>query len=44
VPSRDIWILTHADLRKTARIRVFMDFAEKVLRKNKALLLGECPQ
>lgn len=39
-PSRDIWILTHEDLRRTARIRVFMDFAEKVLRENKAMLQG----
>ena len=32
IPSRDIWILTHSDLRYTARIRAFMQFSEKVLR------------
>lgn len=42
-PSRDIWILTHQDLRKTARIRAFMEFAEKVLREHKPALLGELP-
>lgn len=41
VPSRDIWILTHEDLRGTARIRAFTEFAEKVLRDNKAALLGD---
>ncbi len=40
-PSRDIWILTHQDLRKTARVRVFMEFAERILRAHKPFLLGE---
>lgn len=39
-PSRDIWILTHEDLRRTARVRAFMEFAEKVLRENKDRLIG----
>lgn len=43
-PSRDIWILTHQDLRKTARVRVFMEFAEQILRDNRALLVGELPE
>ena len=43
VPSRDIWILTHEDLRRTARVRAFMDFAEMVLRDNKAALQGTLP-
>jgi DNA-binding transcriptional LysR family regulator len=42
-PSRDIWILTHDDLRRTARIRAFMDFAEMVLRDNKDALVGRLP-
>lgn len=42
-PSRDIWILTHEDLRRTARVRAFMEFAENVLRENRANLLGERP-
>ncbi|MEO9599038.1 LysR family transcriptional regulator [Parasphingorhabdus sp.] len=40
MPSRDIWILTHEDLRRTARVRAFMDFAEMVLRENKDALQG----
>ncbi|MEO1044440.1 MAG: LysR family transcriptional regulator [Pseudomonadota bacterium] len=40
-PSRDIWILTHNDLRRTARIRAVMDFAEAVLRENNAAFLGK---
>ncbi|ATW02872.1 LysR family transcriptional regulator [Sphingorhabdus sp. YGSMI21] len=43
VPSRDIWILTHEDLRRTARVRAFMDFAETVLRDNRAALQGILP-
>lgn len=40
IPSRDIWLLTHADLRRTARIRAFLDFATEVLLDNKAALMG----
>jgi len=43
MPSRDIWILTHEDLRRTARVRAFMEFAEQVLRDNKPLMIGELP-
>ncbi|NRD89618.1 LysR family transcriptional regulator [Sphingopyxis sp. BSNA05] len=43
LPSRDIWILTHEDLRRTARVRAFMDFAETVLRDNRAALQGILP-
>jgi len=42
-PARDIWVLTHNDLRRTARVRAFMDFAEQVIRDNKPLLTGELP-
>ena len=42
-PSRDIWILTHEDLRRTARVRAFMEFAEMVLRDNRAALQGILP-
>ncbi len=41
VKSRDIWLLTHNDLRRTARVQAFMSFAEDVLRRNKQALLGE---
>ncbi len=43
-PSRDIWILTHDDLRGTARVRAFMEFAETVLRDNEAALVGRLPK
>ena len=42
-PGRDIWVLTHNDLRRTARVRAFMDFAEQVIRDNKPLIVGERP-
>jgi len=38
--ARDIWLLTHNDLRRTARIKAFMVFAEKVLRDAKGDLMG----
>lgn len=41
VPTRDIWILTHADLRRTSRVRAFMTFAEEVLVENRALFTGQ---
>ncbi|MEP2989225.1 MAG: LysR family transcriptional regulator [Parasphingorhabdus sp.] len=40
IKARDIWLLTHSDLRRTARIRAFMTFAEKVLRDAKHEFLG----
>ncbi|MEM6639410.1 MAG: LysR family transcriptional regulator [Pseudomonadota bacterium] len=39
-PNRDIWILTHRDLRSTRRVRLVMDFAEHVLRDFERLLTG----
>lgn len=37
-PAGGLWLLTHADLRHTARVRAFMDFAtEHVGRKRKAI-------
>jgi len=38
--ARDVWLLTHSDLRRTARIRAFMTFAEKVLLDAKSDFLG----
>ncbi len=38
--ARDIWLLTHSDLRRTARIRAFMEFAEKVLREAEPVFQG----
>lgn len=37
----EIWLLTHSDLRKTARIRAFMDYAEMVMRKAKTQFQGD---
>lgn len=34
----DIWILTHKDLRYTARVRIFMDYMLKAFEKHKAVL------
>ncbi len=41
IKSRDIWLLTHNDLRQTARVQAFMGFAEAVLRKHRKRLIGE---
>lgn len=39
-PARDIWILTHKELRAVPRVRAFLDFAEDVLRRHRAALTG----
>lgn len=39
-PGRDIWLLTHPDLRRTRRIRIAMDFLEEQLRGYRALIEG----
>ncbi len=36
----DLWILVHSDLRRTARVRVFRDFATQRLRQQLDLLEG----
>jgi DNA-binding transcriptional LysR family regulator len=36
-----LWILTHEDLRKTARIRAFMDFVGDALAERRALIEGK---
>jgi len=40
MPSRDIWILTHKDLRFTARVRHFIDFMSETTRRHQKLLDG----
>jgi len=35
-----IWLLTHADLRQTARVRAFMDFAGNEIAKQRKVLEG----
>lgn len=36
----DLWLLTHEDLRQTARIRAFLDFLAEALAKEAPLLEG----
>ncbi len=43
-PLFDLWLLTHNDLRHTAKIRAVMDFAERVLRKHKDAFEGRLPE
>ncbi|MCP4501655.1 MAG: hypothetical protein GY822_16980 [Deltaproteobacteria bacterium] len=42
VDGRDIWILTHEDLRRAARVQVFTQFIAAALLKNRALIEGKC--
>jgi len=39
-PSRDIWLLTHRDLRQTVRVRVFTEFMAQAIREQSDLLEG----
>lgn len=43
-PAWDIWILTHEDLRSTARVRAFMDFMAEAFLSHRDLLEGRRPQ
>ena len=43
-PAWDIWILTHEDLRATARVRAFMDFMADAFLGHRDLLEGRRPQ
>lgn len=43
LPGRDIWILTHEDLRHTARVRLFLDEMTAALVGQKNLLEGRTP-
>jgi DNA-binding transcriptional LysR family regulator len=38
--TAELWLLTHPDLRRTARVRAFMDFLENILEKEKDLIEG----
>lgn len=42
-PDREIWLMTHEDLRRTARVRRFMDFIVEAILAKKDLLEGRCP-
>ncbi len=39
----DLWLLTHADLRKTARVRAFINFLADAMAPHKDLLEGRRP-
>lgn len=44
VLDRSIWLLLHSDLRKTARVRAFVDFMAAAILRERESLLGERPQ
>lgn len=39
----DLWLLTHEDLRHTARVRILLDFMAAALAADADLLEGRCP-
>lgn len=42
-PSRDLWLLTHTDMRTTARLRVFCEFMVETIRGHRELIEGRRP-
>ena len=38
--ATDLWLLTHPDLRKTARVRAFMDFVAEAMAEQRERLMG----
>ncbi len=43
LPGLSLWVLFHGDLRKTARVRAFVDFIVPAILRHRALLEGERP-
>src|SRR5262249_17368875 len=43
-PRSAVWLLTHDDLKRTARIRAFVDFIAKALACERKLLEGKRPR
>lgn len=43
LPGRDLWILTHEDIRKTARVRTLLEFSRDRLNSMSDLLEGLTP-
>lgn len=37
-PSRDLWLLVHADLRRSPRVRAVLDFVADIVRRDRPLL------
>ncbi|MEO0324290.1 MAG: LysR family transcriptional regulator [Myxococcota bacterium] len=44
VSGTHLWLLTHPELRRTARVRAFMEFFREVARRDAALVEGRSPQ
>ena len=40
LPGKSIWLLYHADLRRTARVRTLMDFLVPAILKYRLLIEG----
>ena len=41
--ATDLWLLTHEDLRQTARVRAFMDFMAGSIAGDRVLIEGRRP-
>lgn len=41
--TRELWLLTHEDLRRTARVSAFTEFASQALTKHRPLFEGHHP-
>ncbi|WP_299620420.1 LysR family transcriptional regulator [Pelagibius sp.] len=44
VPYPDKWVLTHPDLAKVERVRLFMRFAAEAIKPMRPLFMGQLPQ
>ena len=44
LPGRGLWLLTHPDLRRTARVRRFLDFMAEAMAQSRDLREGRRPQ
>lgn len=44
MPDRDVWLLTHEDLRHTARVRRFLDVMAAAILDKRDLMEGRCPR
>ena len=42
--TSELWLLTHPDLRRTARVRAFMDYLAESLQKERDLIEGRFSQ
>ncbi|VAW77071.1 hypothetical protein MNBD_GAMMA13-1121 [hydrothermal vent metagenome] len=38
--ASELWLLSHPDLRRTARVRAFMDFLSEAIDAERALIEG----